>query len=123
MPNKNPIDKVIVQVNENRVRINNLEERFNRFMDNDFKEVKEAVRQANDGIIKINNKLAKPRLPLWATFILALLSSLSTGLIVGFQSPIKRVSYSYVKSVAGTVGILGKFQSPIKRVSYSYYFT
>jgi len=59
----------------NRTKIENLETMFTRFLENDFKELK-------DNIKSIADKISKPR-PSWGmTLAITILSSLSVGLIV-----------------------------------------
>ena len=64
---------ILAKIEANRVKIESLEERFNRFISNDFKEVKEAINEIKD-------KMNSPR-PTWALLIL---SNLLTGIVILF---------------------------------------
>ena len=63
------------KISEIHTSLSHLIKDFNDFKGNDFHELKEKLEC-------VTNKLNKPRLPMWTTWILTLSSALITGLTV-----------------------------------------
>ena len=55
--------------------LNNLDEKFDKFIENDFHEIQENIKC-------ITNRISKPRLPIYITWLLTGCSALITGLII-----------------------------------------
>ncbi len=68
----NPGTTALVQIEANRVRIEGLEGRFDRFMDNDFHSLQKDVREIKDKLMR--------RLPWGAAITIWLLSSIVVAL-------------------------------------------